>query len=168
MTAKQERILHTATQLFGAEGVAAVSTARIAREAGVSEGLIFRHFGSKQGLVEAIVAAGQSSQQSRLAKVAAEENPTVRILALIDYAFVKQKVHGPQEAMLRQVGATEANAATSKLGILTAAFKDLNYEDPASEAAFLHYALRGITTAVAQGQVRHPKKLKEFVRSLYA
>ncbi len=64
MTEKQQQILSSAQKLFALEGVAAVSTARIAKEAGVSEALIFRHFGSKQQLVEAVVRAGLTAKSS--------------------------------------------------------------------------------------------------------
>ena len=64
MTEKQQQILSSAQKLFALEGVAAVSTARIAKEAGVSEALIFRHFGNKQQLVEAVVKAGLAAKSS--------------------------------------------------------------------------------------------------------
>jgi len=64
MTEKQQQILSSAQKLFALEGVAAVSTARIAKEAGVSEALIFRHFGKKQQLVEAVVKAGLAAKSS--------------------------------------------------------------------------------------------------------
>jgi AcrR family transcriptional regulator len=64
MTEKQQQILFSAQKLFALEGVAAVSTARIAKEAGVSEALIFRHFGNKQQLVEAVVKAGLAAKSS--------------------------------------------------------------------------------------------------------
>ena len=64
MTEKQQQILSSAQKLFAMEGVAAVSTARIAKEAGVSEALIFRHFGKKQQLVEAVVKAGLAAKSS--------------------------------------------------------------------------------------------------------
>ena len=64
MTEKQQQILSSAQKLFALEGVAAVSTARIAKEAGVSEALIFRHFGNKQQLVEAVVKAGLTAKSS--------------------------------------------------------------------------------------------------------
>ena len=64
MTEKQLQILSSAQKLFALEGVAAVSTARIAKEAGVSEALIFRHFGNKQQLVEAVVKAGLAAKSS--------------------------------------------------------------------------------------------------------
>ncbi|MFT5056181.1 MAG: AcrR family transcriptional regulator, partial [Pseudoalteromonas distincta] len=43
MTDKQVAILQTALELFSKKGFDAVSTNLIAKEAGVSEGLIFRH-----------------------------------------------------------------------------------------------------------------------------
>lgn len=64
MTEKQQQILASSQKLFALEGVAAVSTARIAKEAGVSEALIFRHFGNKQQLVEAVVKAGLAAKSS--------------------------------------------------------------------------------------------------------
>lgn len=66
MTEKQQQILSSAQKLFALEGVAAVSTARIAKEAGVSEALIFRHFGNKQQLVEAVVKSGLAAKSSMI------------------------------------------------------------------------------------------------------
>ena len=51
MTEKQENILNTALELFAKDGYDATSTSKIAKCAGVSEGLIFRHYGSKDGLL---------------------------------------------------------------------------------------------------------------------
>jgi AcrR family transcriptional regulator len=45
------RVLEAAYMLFGTRGYAATGTADIAREADVSEGSIFYHFGSKQALL---------------------------------------------------------------------------------------------------------------------
>jgi len=47
MTEKQERILETALSLFAKDGFSATSTSKVARDAGVSEGLMFRHFENK-------------------------------------------------------------------------------------------------------------------------
>lgn len=46
------RVLDAAYQLFSARGYANTGTADIAREANVSEGSIFYHFGSKQALLQ--------------------------------------------------------------------------------------------------------------------
>ena len=47
MIDRKEKILQSALELFAKEGFTATSTSKIAKHAGVSEGLIFRHFGSR-------------------------------------------------------------------------------------------------------------------------
>jgi AcrR family transcriptional regulator len=54
-TAKQVRIISAAIDVFARKGYANSSTHEIAVEAGVAEGNIFSKFGSKHGLLEAIV-----------------------------------------------------------------------------------------------------------------
>ena len=53
--AKQAALLDAAVVAFGADGFVASSTGSIARSAGVSEGMVFHHFGSKHGMLEAVV-----------------------------------------------------------------------------------------------------------------
>lgn len=53
--AKQAALLDAAVVAFGDDGFVASSTGAIARRAGVSEGMVFHHFGSKHGLLEAVV-----------------------------------------------------------------------------------------------------------------
>ena len=49
MTEKQKEILNSALKLIAKQGFQATSTRSIAKEAGVSEGLIFRYFQNKKG-----------------------------------------------------------------------------------------------------------------------
>ncbi|MBU5337248.1 TetR/AcrR family transcriptional regulator [Intestinibacter bartlettii] len=51
MTAKCKRILETSIDLFAKNGYANTSTSEIAKIAGVAEGTIFKHFGTKQNLL---------------------------------------------------------------------------------------------------------------------
>ena len=55
---KKENILTAALDLFAKQGVAASSTRAIAQEAGVSEGLIFRHFVNKEALLTEVLKKG--------------------------------------------------------------------------------------------------------------
>ena len=52
---KRERILQAARVLFIERGYEHTSTQLIAKQAGVSEGIVFHHFGAKRGLFEALV-----------------------------------------------------------------------------------------------------------------
>jgi TetR/AcrR family fatty acid metabolism transcriptional regulator len=49
-TARSRAILTTASRLFAAKGYANATTSEIAREAGVAEGTLYHHFGSKDGI----------------------------------------------------------------------------------------------------------------------
>ena len=51
----RQRILEVALRLFSTQGYAATSTRQLAKEAGVSEGLIFHHFGTKDELLFSIL-----------------------------------------------------------------------------------------------------------------
>ena len=170
MTAKQTRILNVASTLFANHGVDGVSTARIAREAEVSEGLIFRHFRNKQGLVDAILQAGSTAEDERLAKIASMPEAGAQIEALIRLAFAKPKGedhHRKLRAHLSAVGQQPASDDGQRRDLLVKAFRKLGYEDPSLEASFLHHALAGIEQAVQSGSVRQAKKLLGFVLAMY-
>ena len=68
LTAKA-RIRETALELFAANGVAATSLRAVAKEAGVSPGLIVHHFGSKDGLCRAVDEAVVKRIEMALAEV---------------------------------------------------------------------------------------------------
>lgn len=55
---RKQSIIRAAEQLFSEHGFENTSTQMIAHEAGVSEGLIFKHFGTKKRLLEYLVKNG--------------------------------------------------------------------------------------------------------------
>ena len=52
---RREQILHTAIDLFSKKGFSGTTTKEIARAAGVSEAIIFRHFSKKSDIYHAIL-----------------------------------------------------------------------------------------------------------------
>lgn len=54
----RERILEATANLIKSDGISAVTTKKIAAEAGCAEGSIFRHFGDKGGLLAAVLSFG--------------------------------------------------------------------------------------------------------------
>jgi AcrR family transcriptional regulator len=54
-TSAQHRLLAAAKRVFARDGLDGATTRAIAREAGVNEVTLFRHFGTKERLIEAVV-----------------------------------------------------------------------------------------------------------------
>lgn len=55
MTEKQQKIVEAAIRIFAEKGYASTSTNEIAKAAGVAEGTIFRHYGSKENLLLSVI-----------------------------------------------------------------------------------------------------------------
>jgi len=106
----RQRLVHAALELFSTRGYAATTTAEIARKAGVAEGTIYRHFQSKQHLLnelyrgaarwalrlvrEAEGAAGGSDPREKLRRLAqALVQGATRERAVVQLFFLER--HGP-------------------------------------------------------------------------
>ncbi|MFE2107435.1 TetR/AcrR family transcriptional regulator [Kitasatospora sp. NPDC059463] len=68
------KLLDTATEVFTTRGVGA-STEEIARAAGVGVGTLFRHFPTKEALLEAVMVRRLETIAASAARVAAESAP---------------------------------------------------------------------------------------------
>ena len=86
-------VLQAAGSIFARQGYKAAKMAEIARDAGVSKGLVFHFFGSKQALFSALVedCLNQWSTLSEYRASAAEENSLdeLRRLFLASFEFVE-------------------------------------------------------------------------------
>ena len=54
-TSKQQKIVETAIKMFAEKGYANTPTSEIAKKAGVAEGTIFRHYGTKDNLLLSVI-----------------------------------------------------------------------------------------------------------------
>ncbi|MFD5461782.1 TetR/AcrR family transcriptional regulator [Kitasatospora sp. NPDC127059] len=68
------RLLDTATQVFATRGIG-VPTEEIARAAGVGVGTLFRHFPTKEALLEAVLVRRLDTIAARAAQLSAESAP---------------------------------------------------------------------------------------------
>ncbi len=108
----RDRILAAAKQLFASRGYENTSTVGIARMAGTSESQLMKHFGSKEGLLEAIFdegwvslaesvrqVEGISSARDKLIKLvelligAMERDPELKQLFLLEGRRVRKEGH---------------------------------------------------------------------------
>ena len=76
------RLLETAARLLGEEGPSALTTRRLANEAGTSTMAVYTHFGSMPALVRAIVAEGFARLHARVAAVERTDDPLVDLQAV--------------------------------------------------------------------------------------
>ena len=80
--ANRERILAAAETVFGASGELG-STEQVAESAGVGIATVFRHFPTKEALIEATLVRQFNRLDERAAKLAAEPDPGEAIRQLI-------------------------------------------------------------------------------------
>lgn len=171
MTEKQEKILQAALQLFAKEGYHATSTSKVAKAAKVSEGLIFRHFKNKEGLMQAILDEGEKKFKSLFADIVLETDPkevirkTITITNKIDkneYDFWKLQFKLKWELEI------DADQKMEPLKMaLTNAFGKLNYELPEMEAQLLLLFIEGLSTTVLKGSELDPAEMIDFLLKKY-
>ena len=78
--ARREQLIEVATKLFARNGYEATTTSDIAKNAGVTEPILYRHFKSKQELFVAIVrAVSQQTMEHWKELIADEPDPAERI-----------------------------------------------------------------------------------------
>ena len=78
-----DRILSSAKQLFASRGYENTSTVGIARLAGTSESQLMKHFGSKEGLLEAIFDDGWTTLASHVGEIDKLPSPRQKLRMLL-------------------------------------------------------------------------------------
>lgn len=168
---KKELILHTALRLFAEQGYDRTPTSQIAREANVSEGLIFRHYGNKAGLLEAIIRAGAGQVHESMLPYEREADPRAAITLHIRESFrfvrehaafwrlVHQMRHQPavQKSAGPQIGAFQRSVAER----LTNQFRLLGAAQPEQEALLLFALIDGITLQYLQMPDTYPLEVMQ-------
>jgi AcrR family transcriptional regulator len=78
-----DRILRSAKRLFAEFGYENTSTVAVAREAATSESQLMKHFGSKQGLLIAILDRGWTAICDRIMATDRHSSPRERLLVML-------------------------------------------------------------------------------------
>ena len=171
MTEKQEKILQAALELFAREGYNATSTNMVAKQAGVSEGLIFRHFSNKEGLLQAILDEGERRFKVLFIDIVMENDPQAVIRKTIeltkqidkkDYDFWKLQFKLKWELEI----SGDEKMEPLKMA-LSNAFQKLNYEDPEMEAGLVLLFMDGLGSAVLKGSSIDADAMIQFLLKKY-
>ncbi len=172
MTEKQESILYAALKLFASEGYNATSTSKVAKAAGVSEGLIFRHFGNKEGLLEAILDLGKQKLKVIYADIVLETEPKQVISKCLRMIFEIPEEEYDFWKLQFKLKWELALVDTSKMApvhlSLSNAFRQLGYHEPEMEATILLHLQEGMATALLMGQPVDKEKTLRFLLNKYS
>lgn len=171
MTEKQEKILNAALELFATEGYTATSTSKVAKAAGVSEGLIFRHFENKEGLLKALIAAGEERMKMLFGSVLMETDPKSLIKKTIDLPFsVAPSEYDFWKLQFKLKWELEHDHKDKMEPIrraLTHAFTELEYENPALEARLIELLLDALSSTMVKGHLDGLDGLQSFLYKKY-
>ncbi len=171
MTNKQGRILNCGLELFAKNGYNATSTSQVAKLAEVSEGLIFRHFKSKEGLLNAIIQEGQQKVDQLYESVINEAEPKLVIKKYLQIPFLVPETEYNFWKLLFTLKWELSIDSSEKLKpvvrVLSKAFKQLSYENPGLEADFLVHYMDGFTSAIVKGDLLPNDSLKLFLERKY-
>ena len=173
MTDKQEKILEAALELFASEGYASTPTSMIAKKAGVSEGLIFRHFENKHGLLNALIKEAEERLGQLFGPILFENDPKKVIAKTISMPFMvidqrEQDFWKLQFILKWQPEYNNPNKMKPLLDKLSRAFADLGYQEPENEASLLSYIIDNISTEILKGNIEPgDQHMKTFLLKKY-
>lgn len=169
MTEKQEKILDVALKMFAEKGYHATSTSKVAREAGVSEGLIFRHFGNKDGLLQAIMESGRERATALYANILNQGDPKEVLKSVIEMPFsIGQDQYYFWKLLYGlkwQADVYDDTMSKPLREALTRTFTKLGYSDPVAETELIMMMIDGAAVAVL---LRKPQNLDAVKDALLA
>jgi AcrR family transcriptional regulator len=167
MTEKQANIMEAALHLFAEQGFDATSTREIADQANVSEGLIFRHFTSKKGLLEAIMKKGIDRAMTLYERILSIDNPRYALKSFLRLPFTVPEDDYPFWRLLYSLRWQEGTYHT----LLTSAMREalvkimdqLGYAHPEAEADLAGMLMDGAAGTVL---LRHPENNDMLLEAL--
>ena len=168
---KKERILSVALSMFADKGFHATPTSKIAKEAGVSEGLIFKHFGSKKALLTALFDQVEERVGIVFYDFMMEEDPLKSVERFIEVVFQFDESEKDYWRLSFKLKWDQEfyNPETIKpiLAKLTKAFTELEYEFPEIEAEMLYQNIESIAISMLRDGKASQMKFREHLRRKY-
>ncbi len=172
MTYKKEKILKSALELFANEGVNATSTNKIAKNAGVSEGLIFKHFNSKKALLNAIMESAEERVGILFVSVLQQSDAKSVIKKTIELPFsISKTEYNFWKLQFKLKWEQEYNNPQKMQPLidkLTWAFSELNYDSPELEAQLMNQILDAISSEILKGNFNNANQFKQFLITKYS
>ncbi len=153
------RLLAAAAALFAEQGVDAVSVDAVAEAAGRTSGAVYAHFGSKQGLLLALLDSWKDSVRTvLLAEVVVTESPRGQLAAVWDNVADKDDAESGRWALLEH----ELWLRAARDGEVA----DVLRGRDAEARRFSAHQLAGWTSAVGTRPAAEPEGLAVLMKAL--
>ena len=173
MITRRQHIANVALQLFGDKGFENTSTQQIAKAAGVSEALIFKHFGSKDQLLEFVVKSGYQRIIEHNRGGLLENDPLTFIHSVIDLpyklvleepAFWKLQYRLADRDLAQQQHERFMRPVPTRLRV---AFEQLGYPEPDKETRLLLLLIEALWKIAANKTDEHAREMLDFIKQKY-
>jgi AcrR family transcriptional regulator len=174
-------LLEAALKVFASRGYHTSTMAEIAKEAGVSKGLVYHYFESKEALL-ILLAERRLQQWSALIEgLESYQGPMERFLFLIEFLFdelekKREELRFYNSLYLSEDGVHAIEQAMEKyrdqferlFQVERQLFIDLGFEDPELEATFFRSTLQGISLEYMLTPQYYPlKQIKKMLIAKY-
>ena len=168
---KKDLILEKSLELFSSKGFKGTSTRSIADAAEVSEGLIFKHFKSKNGLLSELLKIGASKSTPEIEKIRNSDDPKSMISSCIRLFLNIKKKDYPYWRLYYASG-FEDNGQTIGLEpilkkTVMEAFKKLGYVNTSLEAELLLNSLDGLMIKMLTADNYNPEPQVSLILKKY-
>ena len=173
LLSRKEKILEAALVLFAKNGYADTSTKEIAVNAGVSEALIFKHFGNKDTLLSHLIKSGYRRVLQHHRGMMTYKNAKSFLKNMI---FLPSKLVA-EEPMFWKLQERLSHIPFSKSQheqfmkpvhpIITRAFKELGYQNPEIETQFLLLVIDMLWKKEACGEIDNSIDLAVLLEEKY-
>ncbi|MEM1218838.1 MAG: TetR/AcrR family transcriptional regulator [Bacteroidota bacterium] len=151
----QQAILDAALSLFAEKGYFATSISMIAKEAGVSKGLMYNYYGGKEDLLRAIiydaVETGENWMNEEMSTQASPEEHLIHIVELMIHQIKENPRYWRlmtslafQREALAPIMLEIEDKKEKTMEMSAELFRSMGYEDPMTEALFFGATLDGI------------------------
>lgn len=150
---QRQKITNTALKLFAKDGFAKTTIGKIASEAGVSKGLIYHYFSSKEAILVAIFE-GLQEMGRQVTDFPEEKSPVECLRQMLERTF--SYIENEPEIMRFMVSLSIQPDAVAKirpyiqkenerqLDLMKNLLAQIGYDDPAHEAYYLGAKLDGL------------------------
>ncbi|HEY0740800.1 MAG TPA: TetR/AcrR family transcriptional regulator [Chryseosolibacter sp.] len=159
---KSQLILETALRLFASQGYSATPISQIAKEAGVSQGLMYNFYSSKGELLRSVMQQGSAdiAESMKAYSTVSDPREAIRVHVNATIRIIRKKkefwrlLHALrlQGAVLGEVQHLFAEIVTMVTKIFGKVFGELGFENPKLEAQLFLTQIDGIVIMYLQNE----------------